>query len=114
MLDEGLLDSALASPRNYFAYGVEDAVRLAVVMLVALARNPPFMQGNKRTAFAVAVGFLQRCGYDFIMPDSKYLAEAITAVVVHEMGEQEFEGVIRDFVVPLDQRLKLTDDDGDD
>ncbi|HEY2497788.1 MAG TPA: type II toxin-antitoxin system death-on-curing family toxin [Candidatus Angelobacter sp.] len=50
--DEGLLDSALARPKNLYAYeGVEDVRRLAASYAVGILRNHPFCDGNKRTAF---------------------------------------------------------------
>jgi death on curing protein len=102
LLDEGRLLSALGSPRNHYAYGERDAVTLAVVLLAAIARNHPFMQGNKRTAFAVALGFLERCGYAFRTRDSRSLADAITAVIEHQMSDTDFEALVRPFVFPLE------------
>ncbi|HET9285180.1 MAG TPA: type II toxin-antitoxin system death-on-curing family toxin [Candidatus Angelobacter sp.] len=50
--DEGLLDSALARPKNLYAYeGVQDIQRLAVSYAVGILRNHPFFDGNKRAAF---------------------------------------------------------------
>ena len=49
--DEGLLESALARPLNLAAYGSPDAAELAACYGVALAKNHPFVDGNKRAAF---------------------------------------------------------------
>jgi death on curing protein len=62
--DVGLLESALARPRNAFAYGEEDIVILAVKLLAAIAQAHAFEQGNKRTAFAATRLFLSANGYD--------------------------------------------------
>lgn len=51
MRDEGLLDSALARPRNLLAYGEPDFAALAASYGVGLAKNHPFVDGNKRAAF---------------------------------------------------------------
>jgi death-on-curing protein len=53
--DEGLLESALARPLNLVAYGRPDVADLAASYGVGLAKNHPFVDGNKRAAF-LAVG----------------------------------------------------------
>jgi death-on-curing protein len=53
--DEGLLESALARPLNLAVYGRPDAFELAASYGVALAKNHPFIDGNKRAAF-LAIG----------------------------------------------------------
>jgi len=53
--DEGLLESALARPLNLAAYGTPDVAALAAAYGVGLAKNHPFVDGNKRAAF-LAVG----------------------------------------------------------
>jgi death on curing protein len=53
--DEGLLESALARPMNLAAYGDPDVAALAAAYGVGLAKNHPFVDGNKRAAF-LAVG----------------------------------------------------------
>jgi death-on-curing protein len=63
--DSGLLESALGSPRNHFAYGERDHFRLAAAYAVALTRNHPFVDGNKRAAFMAAYVFLGVNGHDF-------------------------------------------------
>jgi death-on-curing protein len=57
--DEGLLSSALARPCNQAAYGEDaDAASLAAAYAFGIARNHPFLDGNKRTAFVVMELFL--------------------------------------------------------
>ena len=57
--EEGLLQSALTRPVNRFAYeGVDDLVELAAVYAVGVAKNHPFIDGNKRAAFACMGLFL--------------------------------------------------------
>lgn len=61
--DEGLLLSALDRPRNRYHYeGVADVPALAATYAVALAKNHPYADGNKRTAFIVCGAFLRRNG----------------------------------------------------
>lgn len=69
MRDEGLLLSALARPENLHAYGENvDSAALAASYAFGIAKNHPFLDGNKRTALVVAVSFLNLNGYDFDAP----------------------------------------------
>lgn len=56
--DAGLLESALARPRNQFAYGEASLARLAASYAFGLSLNHPFLDGNKRTSLVVAELFL--------------------------------------------------------
>jgi death-on-curing protein len=60
--DEGLLESALARPRQLLAYRDPDICALAAAYAAGLVRNHPFIDGNKRTAFMAAYVFLARNG----------------------------------------------------
>ena len=61
--DEGLLDSALGKPQNLLAYGKPSLFDLAANYGFGLVKNHPFIDGNKRTGFVVAVIFLQFNGW---------------------------------------------------
>lgn len=61
--DEGLLDSALARPQNLLVYESPDYAALAAAYGVGLARNHPFVDGNKRAAFLAIGLFLALNGY---------------------------------------------------
>jgi death-on-curing protein len=63
--DRGLLESALARPENLFAYGKPDVFDPAASYGAGLVKNHPFVDGNKRIGFAVAVLFLELNGYRF-------------------------------------------------
>jgi len=63
--DEGLLDSALGKPQNLFAYGKPSLFELAASYAFGLVKNHPFIDGNKRVGFVVAVLFLELNGYKF-------------------------------------------------
>ncbi len=58
--DQNLLDSALARPKNLLAYSEQqvDMAALAAAYAFGIARNHPFVDGNKRTAFVVCRAFL--------------------------------------------------------
>ncbi len=61
--DDGLLESALARPQNRLAYDAKaDLATLAAAYAFGLARNHPFIDGNKRTAFVAAELFLDLNG----------------------------------------------------
>lgn len=63
--DEGLLLSALARPENPYAYGDNpDLAALAAAYAFGLAKNHPFIDGNKRTSLVVARTFLKINGAD--------------------------------------------------
>jgi len=63
--DENLLDSALARPRNVFAYEENPSLfRLAASYAFGLAKNHPFVDGNKRIALVVSITFLIAGGWD--------------------------------------------------
>lgn len=59
--DEGLLDSALARPQQLHAYGepAPDLADLAASLAFGLARNHPFIDGNKRTAAVLCEVFIE-------------------------------------------------------
>lgn len=63
--DEGMFDSALARPRQQFAYDQRDGAELAAAYAFGLAKNHPFIDGNKRIAFATAVLLLELNGLEF-------------------------------------------------
>jgi death on curing protein len=72
--DETLLDSALAKPRNVFAYADSVSLpRLAASYAFGIARNHAFVDGNKRTALVVSEGFLRVNGLKIVSPpEEKY------------------------------------------
>jgi death on curing protein len=97
--DLGLLDSAIARPRNAFAYGEEDIVVLAVALMAGISRAHAFEQGNKRTAFAALRLFLRANGYDTAFDDTIAWADEIIGVVEHRSTEEDFVRLLRPFVV---------------
>ena len=60
--DHGALLSALDRPRNLAAYEAPDAAALAASYAYGIARNHPFVDGNKRTAWVLARLFLAKNG----------------------------------------------------
>ena len=68
--DAALFESALARPVNLAAYGVPDAAALAAAYAYGIARNHPFIDGNKRTAFVAMELFLACNRYELIAEDA--------------------------------------------
>lgn len=71
---------------------------LAVTLLVGIGRNHPFVQGNKRSAFAAAEYFLSLNGYDLNIPDGVDLADFITDVIIGDVSEQRLVETLWDFL----------------
>lgn len=67
--DEALLESALTRPRHLAADGNPDLCALAATYAFGIARNLPFVDGNKRTAFLAAYVFLARNGRRLTAPE---------------------------------------------
>lgn len=67
--DFGLLESAVARPRNHFEHGERSEFVLAAIYAHALASNHPFVDGNKRVAHATADLFLYLRGHDLEVGD---------------------------------------------
>ena len=86
--DLALLDSAMARPRNLAAYGDPDAAALAAAYAYGIARNHPFVDGNKRTAAVVSETFLVLNGYRLTASDAE-LVVAFVALAAGELSEEE-------------------------
>jgi death-on-curing protein len=84
--DLGMLESALARPLNKFAYGETDLAALAAAYAFGIAKNHPFVDGNKRAAFASIIVFLGLNGVDFAVPPEQATA-MILALAAGEVGE---------------------------
>ena len=95
--DDGLLESALARPQNLFAYGEGDAAALAAAYAFGLARNHPFIDGNKRTAYVACELFLMANGFELVSSDEESLAMML-GLAAGEIGETEFAAWLRDNV----------------
>lgn len=85
--DVGLLESALARPVNKFAYGETDLAVLAAAYAFGIVRNHPFVDGNKRAAFASIIVFLGLNGIDFDVPPA-----AATAIILGSAAGEINEG----------------------
>lgn len=95
MRDRGGLESALARPVNRWHYGVEDFADLAAAYGYGIARNHPFLDGNKRTGFAALIVFLRLNGLSFSPPQPEATA-IMLGVAAGEIDEQGLTRWIRD------------------
>jgi death-on-curing protein len=96
--DEGLLASALARPRNLEAYGEEvDASALAAAYAFGIARNHPFLDGNKRTAFVVMELFLNLNGWVLNAADAECIS-AMLALAAGDLSEKALVAWLRSHI----------------
>ena len=72
--DRGLLESALHRPRDLQSYGQPDLADLAAAYAFGIARNHPFLDGNKRTSAVVTRLFLRLNGHDLDATQAERLA----------------------------------------
>jgi death on curing protein len=92
--DIGLLESALARPLNPAAYGERDVAELAASYGFGIARNHPFVDGNKRTVFVSVELFLRLNGYQLVTDDAACVLTML-AVAAGEMDEATFADWLR-------------------
>lgn len=92
--DAGLFESALARPQHLAAYGSPGAAELAASYGWGLARNHPFVDGNKRTAFVAALLFLALNGVDLVADDGECVLTML-AVAAGELSEPAFAAWLR-------------------
>ena len=96
--DIGLLESALARPRNLALYGAPDVAELAASYAFGLARNHPFIDGNKRSAFVAMELFLQLNGWRLDSPDGDCVL-VMLRLAAGEIDEATFAAWLRDRLV---------------
>lgn len=97
--DLGLLDSALARPANQVHYGEPDVVDLAAAYGFGIARNHPFIDGNKRTAFVATELFLALNGFVLTADDANCILTML-AVAAGELDEAAFAQWLREHCQP--------------
>lgn len=92
--DEGLLDSALARPRNLYLYNQGDLPALAAAYAFGIARNRPFIDGNKRTAFVAAELSLNLNDMELVADDAACVLIMLD-LASGKIGEEEFGAWLR-------------------
>lgn len=95
--DVGGLESALARPRNRWEYGEEDLAVIAAAYAFGIARNHPFVDGNKRTAWTVANVFLALNGQELAF-DERDAIETMEALAAGELAEDQLADWFREHI----------------
>ena len=95
--DMGALESAMVRPRNLAQYEAPDAAALAAAYAFGIARNHPFVDGNKRTAAVVSETFLVLNGHALDATDAE-LVVAVLALAAGELSEDELADWFRERV----------------
>ena len=93
--DAGLLASAMARPQNLAAYGEPDTAALAAAYAFGIARNHPFLDGNKRTAAVVSETFLALNGHRLNATDAE-LVVAFVALAAGDLSEEALADWLRE------------------
>lgn len=85
--DLGLLQSALARPKQLHAYGDNpNILDMAAAHIAGIVRNHPFIDGNKRTGFLVGALFLELNGHRFTASEES-AAQAILSLAAGTLDE---------------------------
>lgn len=92
--DKGLFESALARPQNLALYEKPDAAALAACYAFGLAKNHPFVDGNKRIALIALEYFLALNGYMLVADDAQCVL-AILSLASGALAEKELAQWIR-------------------
>ncbi|MEO6321110.1 MAG: type II toxin-antitoxin system death-on-curing family toxin [Polaromonas sp.] len=92
--DVTLLESALAKPLNQAAHGEPDACALAAAYGYGIARNHPFIDGNKRTAYVAVELFLLLNGWQLVASDADCVLTMLV-VASGELSENDFAAWLR-------------------
>ncbi len=93
--DRGGFESAMAKPANRYHYEPDaDIFDLAAAYAYGIARNHPFVDGNKRTAITAAAMFLADNGYR-LAPDRMDMLKTVLRLAAGETEEAELAGWIR-------------------
>ncbi len=97
--DRGLLESALARPQNLAVYGEPDIVAMAAALGFGIARNHPFVDGNKRTAYVAVETFLLLNGVALTASDAECVV-AMLDLAAGELPEAGFAAWLSDNTAP--------------
>lgn len=97
--DLGLLESALARPRQVYHYSQSDLVQLAATYVAGILRNHPFVDGNKRTGFMAGYVFLARNNLQLTAPEPE-AAQSVLALAAGELTEETFADWLRNHTEP--------------
>lgn len=99
--DEGLLDSALARPQHLLHYNADATLgQLAAAYAVGVARNHPFADGNKRSAFLALDLFCRTNGWK-VSASQAEIVSTMLGIAAGELTEEQLAAWIKQHLVPL-------------
>ena len=98
--DIGLLESALARPENLASSGEPDIAALAAAYAFGIARNHPFLDGNKRTSYVVTQVFLRLNGRDVEAEEATRL-QVWLDLAAGDMTEEQLTSWLRSNLVKI-------------
>ena len=101
--DPGLLESALARPRQHHTYASPDIIELAALYTAGIVRNHRFVDGNKRTGFATGVAFLLLNGFE-LRATEQDATQAVLSLAAGELDESGYTAWLRSNVKPRRKR----------
>ena len=97
---QGLLESALGKPKNLFLSGRPSIYEMAVSYTYGIAKNYPFIDGNKRTAFIAGGVFLERNGFSLRASEADATLKMLT-LAAGDFSEAEYAAWLQENSVPL-------------
>ena len=98
--DDGLLESALARPRQLVANGKPDVCDLAAAYTAGIVQNHSFVDGNKRTGFIAGILFLELNGPTFTASEAD-ATQAVLGLAAGEINDDEFASWLRSNSTPI-------------
>ena len=98
--DLGLLESALARPKQILAYDEADIASLAAAYAAGIIRNHPFLDGNKRVGFMAAYVFLQTNGQS-LQASELIATQTVFDLAAGEISEVQFAQWLRENTTDL-------------
>ena len=102
--DRGLLEAALARPRQHFSYAESTGViEMAALYTAGIIQNHPFVDGNKRAGFTAGVLFLEVNGFKFMAPEESVIAN-VFALAAGDLDEAGYGAWLRSNARPKRKR----------
>jgi death-on-curing protein len=96
--DLGLLQSALARPRQHYAYtSSPDIIEMSALYTAGIVRNHPFVDGNKRTGFVVGILFLELNSFNFRATEED-ATQAVMSLASGTLNESGYTAWLRENV----------------
>ena len=102
--DRGLLESALARPRQHYSYAETiDIIQMAALYTAGIVRNHPFVDGNKRAGFLAGIMFLELNGFNF-MASEEDVIQTVLAFAAGDLDEAGYAKWLRSNTKPARTR----------